>query len=156
MERQETGSYCGGTEFEFQYYYRRWLGAMSCLAISLNFLLEPLHPKTEVYCILCVVVMFVLMTVYYAVLENWNIFIGKGCYWSENNILYIRTGGKIHEITNVRELRGDVKTVFHSRYALILIETDKTEIKLFSVPVKQGQGFEESSHYPLYSLILDR
>jgi hypothetical protein len=134
------------------------LGALPCLAvvIALNFLLELLSLNTTVYFVLCVAIMFVLLFAYYAISENWKLFRGKGYYWIENDILLIQADNKIYEITGVTELSGHVKSVYHSRYTMLLIEMGKTKIKLFSTPIEQEQTFQDSSLYPLYCLILSR
>jgi hypothetical protein len=145
-------------EFEFQRYYKRWLGALPCLAIAivLNFLLELLSLNKTAYFVLCVAIMFVLLFVYYAISEKWQLFRSKGYYWIENDILFIQVDNKTYKVTGVTELLGDVKSVYHSRYTVLLIEMGKTKIKLFSAPIEQEQTFQDSSLYPLYCLILSR
>jgi hypothetical protein len=145
-------------EFEFQRYYKRWLGALPCLAIAiiLNFLLELLSLNTTAYFVLCVAIMFVLLFVYYAISEKWKLFRGKGYYWFADNILHIQADNKIYEITGVTELLGQEKSVYHSKYTMLLIEMGKTKIKFFSAPIEQDQTFQDSSLYPLYCLILSR
>jgi hypothetical protein len=134
------------------------LSALPCLAIAilLNFLLELLSLNTTAYFVLCVAIMLVLLFAYYAISEKWQMFRSKGYYWIEADILHIQIDNKIHEITGVTELSGYVKSVYHSRYTMLLIEMGKTKIKLFSTPIKQEQGFEDSSLYPLYHLVLSR
>jgi hypothetical protein len=114
-------------EFEFQRYYKRWLGALPCLAIAilLNILTELLSLNTAVYFILCVAIMFILLFVYYAISEKWKLFRGKGCYWIEADILHIQIDNKIYEISGVTELSGYEKSVYHSRYTTLLIEMGK-------------------------------
>jgi hypothetical protein len=145
-------------EFEFQRYYKRWLGALPCLAIAivLNFLLELLSLNTTAYFVLCVAIMFVLLFAYYAISEKGELFRGKGYYWIENDSLFIQIDNKTYEIIGVTELFGQEKSVYHSKYTMIRIEMGKTKIKLFSAPIEQGQTFPDSSLYPLYCLILSR
>jgi hypothetical protein len=147
-----------GTEFSFQRYYKRWLGALPCLILGLGFntLLERLPLKPAVYCVSCAGFMVILLSIYYLLSETWKVFRGKGFYWVEDNILYIQVGKKTYPIENVTELFGDVKSVFHSRHAVLLLEMGQTTIKLFSTPLGPEQGFAASSLYPLYSQIRSR
>jgi hypothetical protein len=146
------------SEFAFQRYYKRWLGALPCLLLGFGFnaLLEGLPLKPAVYCVLCAGFMMILLSIYYLLSETWKLFRGKGYYWVENDILHIQMDTKIYPIENITELFGDVKSVFHSRHAVLLIEMSQTTIKLFSTPLEPEQGFADSSLYPLYSRIRSR
>lgn len=145
-------------EFEFQYYYRRWLGALPILIISiiLNLLLSLLSLSNIIHYILCIIVMLVLMCIYYKISENCKIFHGKGYYWTDNDIVYIQAGKKLYKISEVKELLGDVKSIYSSKYAVLLIETNTNNVKLFSIPIDKEQKFEDTSVYPIYKLVLDK
>jgi hypothetical protein len=146
------------SEFAFQRYYRRWLGAFPCLILGAVFttLLERLPLKPAVYYVLCAGFIMILLSIYYLLSETWNVFRGKGYYWVEDDILRIQIDKKTYPIQNITELLGDVKSLFHSRHAVLLIEMSQTTIKLFSTPLEPEQGFAASSLYPLYSQIRSR
>jgi hypothetical protein len=142
-------------EFEFQHFYRRWLSALPCLALALglNALLEPLRLPTAAYLLTCVGIMLALLAAYSSASAHWALFRGTGYYWISEDILHLQVGKKQYAVSNVTELFGDIKSVYGRRHALLLIETDAATIKLFSTPLSRAQGFEDSSLFPLYSLV---
>jgi hypothetical protein len=143
-------------EFEFQHYYKRWLGALPCLfiAIALDCLLDLLSLSNIVYFGLCIAIMFALLIAYYINSEKLKLFYGTGYYWTEDDVLFIQADKKTYEISNITELSGYVKSLYGSSYTEIIIKVEQKSLKLFSIPLEQDQTFKDSSLYSLYRAIL--
>ena len=70
-------------EFQFQYYYWRWICALPCLvlAILLNgVIIKLIQQEIWVY-ILCAIMMIIFMKLYYYFTQKYGWFNGKGYYW---------------------------------------------------------------------------
>jgi hypothetical protein len=123
-------------EFEFQYYYRSWLGyfPIFILIILLNFILggiDAINNNSNVYFLINIIVMIITLVAYYKFTKNISIFIGKGYYWVKDGIVFIKLNKREYRLDNVQELLGDVKDIYSNKYATLFVQTDKDKIKIF-------------------------
>ena len=144
-------------EFQFQYYYWRWICALPCLvlAILLNgVIIKLIQQEIWVY-ILCAIMMIIFMKLYYYFTQKYGWFNGKGYYWVEDKAVYIQMGKKTIKVDLVRELLGEVVEVYSNCCAMLFVDTGKKKYKLFSVQLENTKQFKASSIYGLDQLILD-
>lgn len=140
-------------EFEFQYYYRKWLAALPILLLMfwINlWLVEKIQNKFGIYPI-SGIIMIVLLTIYYNFTKKR--FIGRGFYYKKGDTIVIEVGKKTYTIDEVKEIMGTVRNVYSHRIAILFIDTGTEKIKIFSKSLDDGQVFKNSSIYGVYEFI---
>jgi hypothetical protein len=144
-------------EFQFQRYYFRWVCALPCLilAFAFNDVLSLFLKNSLAYLIVCTLFTLGLLALYYFSTQHWAVFQGNGAYWMEEDTLCIQLGDKTHRITQVTRLTGSKQKVLRNRFVLLVIKTPHETIKLFSLPLENGQRFADTALYPLYVRLRD-
>lgn len=141
-------------EFEFQYYYRRWLGGFPVLIIMLilNAVIINMFQNKLTFWFISGIIMIVLLIIYYKITQNH--FLGKGIYYKKDNSIIIELENKKYIIDDVKEIIGSVINIYTNKVAMLSITTDRQNIKIFSKQLKKDQEFKESSIYEIYDVIV--
>lgn len=143
-------------DFELQYYYKRWLGALPVLIV--NILLAALigyHLQGALYYAAVLVLMVCSLNAYYKFTAKKGMFLTKGTLTIEDSKVRLSAYGREYELTDITELLGSTPTFYHSRCAMISADTSAGRIKLFSEPIPTDSRFSDSSLYPVWQSLLE-
>ena len=114
----------------------------------------PLGIKDGFFTILSVLTTLVGLVLYYKWTEKSTLFLGKGYYWVENDIVYIQRGMKIRAITNVNWLRGSDTFSYDGRVPMLIVTCGKKKTMLYAKTIADKEDFSRTELYPIYELIL--
>ena len=143
------------TDFELQYYYRRWLVLLPVLAV--NVLLAALignYLDGALYFAVVLILLMGSMAAGYRFTEKKACFSAKGTLVLDGSTAKISAYGKEHEVKDITELLGSTPTFFHSRCAMIVVYTPDGKVKLFSEPLAMAKEFSDSTLYPVWKALL--
>ena len=145
--------------------YQRWFLRIGCagLALPLILIVQLLVAESMGieyanfwYFLICAIIMFVWLYVYYKCTQNLKWFERTGAYWIENGIVYIQKQNKIYELKKVNWLRGTTVSVYGmAKAGMLVIQSEKKKIVLVSSQTKSVDSFADSELLRIFEKILE-
>lgn len=131
---------------------------MMPLALLIQYLFAKLlniEYANTLYIIICVIIAFAALFVYYKYTRNKKWFESKGAYWVENGIVYIEKQNKIYKIEDVKWLRGTTVSVYgFDKSGMLVVQFKNSKIILVSSSTVHVNDFSDSELLPLFETIL--
>ena len=145
--------------------YQRWFLRIVCagLALPLILIVQLLVAESMGieyanfwYFLICAIIMFVWLYVYYKCTQNRKWFERTGAYWIENGIVYIQKQNKIYELKKVNWLRGTTVSVYGmAKAGMLVIQFGKKKIIFVSSQATSIDSFSNCELLQLFETILE-
>ena len=145
--------------------YQRWFLRIGCAGIALPLVLIVQFVVAELmgieyanfwYFLICAIIMFVWLYVYYKCTQNRKWFERTGAYWIENGIVYIQKQNKIYELKKVNWLRGTTVSVYGmAKAGMLVIQSGKKKIIFVSSQATSIDSFSNCELLQLFETILE-
>ena len=146
------------TEFTYQRFNLRM--GLSVLVLPISYAIRylvyaPLGIKDGFFIVMSVLTTLLGLVLYYKWTEKSNLFLRKGYYWVENDIVYIQRGTRTVEVKNVDWINGDETSAYGVKAAMLVIQCGKRKTLLFSKTLENDIGFSGTELYPIFQLVLE-
>lgn len=144
--------------------YQRWFLKISCSAIGLPVAMIIQYIVAESsgleyanfwYILICVVIMFAWLYIYYKFTQRHNMFERTGFCLIKNGTMYIQKQNKAYELKNIKWLRGTIVSIYGiAKSGMLIIQSGKKKIVLVSSQATSVNSFANCELRCLFETIL--
>ena len=145
--------------------YQRWFLRIGCagLALPLILIVQLLVAESMGieyanfwYFLICAIIMFVWLYVYYKFTQKHKCFEKTGSYWIKDGTVYIQKQNKIYELEKVNWLRGTTVSVYGmAKAGMLVIQSGKKKIIFVSSQATSIDSFSNCELLQLFETILE-
>ena len=145
--------------------YQRWFLRIGCSGIALPCVLMLQNAVAKLmnieyanfwYILICAVIMFIWLYVYYKFTQKHKCFEKTGAYWIKDGVVYIQKQNKIYELEKVNWLRGTTVSVYGmAKAGMLVIQFGKKKIIFVSSQATSIDSFSNCELLQLFETILE-
>lgn len=145
--------------------YQRWFLRIGCAGIVMPFAfmfqcliakLMNIEYANFWYLLICGIIMFFLLYIYYKFTQKHKWFERTGAYWIKDGTVYLQKQNKIYELKNIKWLRGTTVSVYGmTKAGMLVIQLDKKKIIIVSSQTTSIDSFEDSELLHIFETILE-
>lgn len=144
--------------------YQRWLFKHVCAGnglpivfVSQNLVAKSMGLESANFCyiLICCIIMFAWLYIYYQFAQRYKWFERTGLYWVKDGIVHIHKKNKVYELKKVKWLRGTTVSVYGmAKTGMLVIQFEKKKIVLVSSQTTSIDSFSDCDLLHLFETIL--